>query len=307
MAPEYSESEQLHKIRPQTEAYWFLAPALLVMLVFFAYPVVWLTSVSVSDYNALTGTARTVGLEHYRRMLSSPGVWRSILNMAYFGVVYVPLTLGLGLGLAVLLRHRVGTRPFIEAIVCSPFVVPVVGAALIWRAAYMPQQGIIDRMLYLFFGYDHAPGWAGWLGEPYLAMPCVALMCVWRDMGFIALLLLSAMARVPRPLYDLARADGATPWQRLVNITLPMCRGTLALCLIVLLINVQNVFQEIFVMTEDGGPANWTVNVPFLVYRRAYLDHEWGPAAALSLIVFAVTFVIILIQNRVLNRRLGWQ
>ena len=307
MAKDYSEPELLSPTRRQREAYLFLIPALIVLLLFFLYPILWLLSVSVSDYDAVTGAARTVGMDHYRKMLGSAGVWRGILNMAYFGAIYIPLTLLFGAGLAALLRHRVGSRPLLEAVMCSPFVVPVVGAALIWRAAYMPYRGSIDRLLYMLFGYEHAAGWAGWLGETYLAMPCIALMCVWRDMGFIALILLSAMTRVPRRLYDQARIDGATIWQRFVHITAPMCRGTVVLCLIMLVINVQNVFQEIYVMTEDGGPANWTVNIPFLVYRRAYIDHEWGPAAALSIIVFAVTFVVILLQNRLLNRRLDWQ
>jgi multiple sugar transport system permease protein len=308
VAKDYSEPELLNPTRRQREAYLFLIPALAVLLLFFLYPILWLLSVSISDYDAVTGAARTADpfMKHYQTMLGSPGVWRGILNMAYFGLFYIPLTLVFGAGLAVLLKHRVGSRPLIEAIMCSPFVVPVVGAALIWRAAYMPYRGSIDRLLYMLFGYEHAVGWSGWLGEPYLAMPCIALMCVWRDTGFIALILLSAMARVPRQLYDQARVDGATMWQRFVHITAPMCRGTVVLCLIMLVINVQNIFQEIYVMTEDGGPANWTVNIPFLVYRRAYIDHEWGPAAALSIIVFAVTFVVILVQNRLLNRRLDW-
>ena len=305
MAKSYSEPELLKPRTRHLEAYFLLAPALVFMGLFFLYPVIWLISTSVTNYDPITGTARSIALSHYRQVISSPAVWRSILNTAYFSIVYVPLTLLAAGAIAILLRRRVISRPFLKAIFCSPCVIPAVGAALIWRAAYMPYRGSIDLVLRIL-GFEHGPGWAGWLAEPYLAMPCIALMCVWRDTGFFALILLSALGRIPQTTYDLARVDGASKSQTFAFVTLPMCLGTLGLCLIMLIINVQNVFQEIYVMTEDGGPANWTVNLGFLVHRRVYFDGDWGRAAALSVVLFAVTVVVILLQNRLLNKRLDW-
>ncbi len=285
--------------------YLFLAPLLIFLCVFLVYPVLWLVFVSMSEYDPVTATARSTGISYCRDVVTSPAVWRSILNTAYFCVVYIPLTLASAGVLALLLAKRVRSGTVLKAIFCAPCVVPAVGAALIWRAAYEPSSGSIDRLLYAV-GYGHGAGWTGWLAEPYLAMPSIALMCVWRDTGLFALILLSALARIPEECYELARVDGATGRQAFAHVTLPACLETVGLCFIMLVINAQSIFQEIYVMAEDGGPANWTVNIPFLVYRRAYVTYDWGHAAALSMVLFAVTVVIILVQNRMLNRRLGW-
>lgn len=306
MGEGYVEPEIVRLKPRRREAFLFLAPALVLLGVFFLYPVVWLVSVSLTEYDPVTSSARTVGAVYYRELLTSPGLWRCILNMAYFSVVYVPLTLAGAALLAWLLDRRVLGSGALRALFAAPAVVPVVGAALIWRAAYEPFGGSLDRLLSQL-GYEHGAGWAGWLAQPYLVTPCIALMCVWRDAGLLALIFASALARIPRETYELAQTDGATRWQTFRHVTLPLCSGTATLALVLLVINVQNVFQEIYVMTEDGGPANWSLNIPFLVYRSAsYLTHEWGHAAALSVILFAVTVIIILIQNRMLSRRLGW-
>jgi len=302
---EYVEPEILTVRHSHRGAYWFLMPALAVLAVFFLVPLLWMFRTGLTDYDPVTATSRGLGLGHYTDALSNPPLWRAVLNTAYFTGVYVPLTLVLAGAVALLLIRVVRSRPVLKAIFCAPFVVPTVGAALIWRSAYLPFTGSIDRLLSLA-GVGHGAEWAGWLAAPYLAMPCIALMCVWRDLGFFALILLSALTRIPRDAYELARLDGANSRQMLRHVTLPMSLGTVGLCFVMLLINVQNVFQEIFVMTEDGGPANWTVNLPFLVYHRAYIGFDWSRACALSALLLAVTVVLILIQNRMLNRRLDW-
>ncbi len=306
MSDDYAEPQLIRTKRRERAAYAFLAPALVFLGVFFVWPVLWMLRVSISEYQPVTGEGRTVAGRYYSEVLASPGTWRSILNTAYFASVYIPFTLGLAWGMAWLLDRCTRSRPLLRAVFCSPCIIPAVAAALIWRAAYQPAGGAIDRFLHLF-GYLHGRGWVGWLAAPYLAMPCIALMCVWRDAGLFALILLAALGRVPKAAYELAQTDGATPWQQFRHITVPLCLGTLGLCLIMLIINVQGVFQEIYVMTEDGGPANWTVNIPFLAYRYAYLDYDWGHATALSSVLFTVTVVIILVQNRILNRRMGWR
>ncbi len=289
----------------QRGAYVLLAPALLVIGLFLVYPIAWLLVVSMTDYDPVTSTASPAGLSRYAEVITSPAVWRSILNTAYFSAVYLPLVLLASGALALLLRGRVLGRPVLKAIFCSPCVVPAVGIALIWRSAFVPNNGSLDRLLYVL-GYEHGSGWAGWLAEPYLAMPCIALMCAWRDTGFFALILLSALERIPREAYEMARTDGASAWQTFTSVTLPMCLGTLGLCLVLLLVNVQQVFQEIYVMTEDGGPANWTLNLSFLVYRKAFFDYAWGRAARLSVLMLVLTAVLVLILNQLLRKRMDW-
>ena len=306
MTETYTEPELITAKHRHIEAYVFLAPALLFLAVFFAYPVLWMFRVSISEYQPATGSARTVAFSYYADVLGSAATWRSILNTVYFAAIYIPLTLLLAGAIALLLNRCARSRPILKVAFCAPYIIPVVAAALIWRAAYQPDGGAIDRAFSLF-GYRHERGWAGWLAEPYLAMPCIALMCVWRDAGLFALILLASLARVPRTAIELAESDGATKWQTFKYVTLPMCLGTVGLCAVMLVINVQNVFQEIYVMTENGGPANWTVNIPFLVYHNAYLDYDWGHATALSSVLFAVAVVLILVQNRLLNRRLDWK
>ena len=305
MSDQYTEPELL---RPKTrvrESYLFVAPALAVIVAFSIIPIIWVLAVSLERFNPMTATAQWAGLRSYLDVLESPAVWRAVLNTGYFGIFYIPLTLAGSWLLALLLERPVRGRPILQAIFCAPAVMPVVGMALVWRAAYEPMSGSIDRMLYLI-GIDHSLSWSGWLGEPYLAMPSIALMCVWRDLGWFSLLFLAALSRAPRDSYDLADLDGAGAWDKFLHIKLPACAGAITLSIILLVINTQNLFQEIFVMSEDGGPANWTLNVPFLVYRRVYTDYDWGHAAALSTVILAMSIIFVLILNRMIKRRLNW-
>jgi ABC-type sugar transport system permease subunit len=306
MAKDYAEPEILTASRNERGAWLLLAPALVFLFAFFLYPLLWMLSISFADYDPHTATAETVGAAHYFDAFTSPPVWRSLLNTAYYGAVYVPLTLaGAGL-LALLLRSRVAGRPALKAIFCSPCAIPVVAAALIWRAAYVGHSGALDRIRHLL-GFHESAAWSGWLAESYLAMPCIALMNVWRDTGFFALILLAAVGRIPPSVYEMAAVDGASRGRVIRSLIIPLCAGTIGLCLTLAVVNVLNVFPEIFVMTEDGGPANWSLNLAFLVYRRVYHDENgWGLAAALSMLLTGVTLVIVLIQNRMLNRRLDW-
>ena len=304
-------SEQYHEpelLRPKTrarESYLFLLPALVIIGVFTIYPIVWIVMVSVEEFNPMTSTAKWVGLNYFADVLQSAPIWRAVLNTGYFGIIYIPLTLAGSWLVALFLERQMRGRAVLKAILCAPAVMPVVGMALVWRAAYAPVSGSIDRLLYMV-GVDHSSTWSGWLNTPYLAMPSIALMCVWRDIGWFSLLFLAALMRTPREFYDMADLDGAGPWQKFIHVRIPACSGAIALSVIILLINTQNLFQEIFVMTEDGGPANWTLNAPFLVYRYVYTNYDWGHAAALSVVLLAISVVFILILNRMLKRRLNW-
>ena len=175
MPDTYAEPELIRVQHRHGGAYAFLAPALIVLGVFFVVPLLWMLRLSVSEYEPVTHTARTVALAHYRKVLVNPATWRSILNTVYFGAVYITLTLVLGGVIALLLRRCARSLPVLKAAVCAPCLTPVVAAALIWRAAYQPAGGAVDRFLHLF-GPFPGSGWSGWLGEAYLAMPCIALM-----------------------------------------------------------------------------------------------------------------------------------
>lgn len=300
--PQYQEPEILKPVFKTRAAYLLIAPAFIVFALFIFAPIAWMILTSFTEYNPITETAKETGFIHYRTLLTSPPMWRAILNMTYFSLIYIPVTMAVSWLLASLFRNRVAGSSILKGIFCAPYIIPAVAVALIWRSALMPVTGTLDKVLSLY-GIIHPADWSGWLGEAYFAMPSLAIMCAWRDAGFLTLIMLAAMSRVPRESYELALLDGADRWQTFKSVTYPACRQALLLSFVLLVVNTQNLFQEIFVMTEDGGPANWTVNIPFLIYRNSFVNYAWGQAAAISTIFFVMSLVIIYVLDRTMSRR----
>lgn len=281
--------------------WWFVAPALVLIVVFFIGPVIAAVGLSLTDYDlyalADPRAARWVGLHHYARMLREPLFWQSLRNTLYFALVGGPLTVAVSLGAALLVNARaVRRKRIVRAVFFAPFVTTLVAVAIVWRYLYHQQYGLLNWLL----------GHVGihpidWLGDPRWAMPAIILMATWKNFGYNMLICIAGLQSIPRELYEAAALDGATGWQRFRHITIPMLGPTLFFVVIVTMIGYLQLFTEPYVMTQ-GGPLRATTSLALFMYEEGFRWWRLGSAAAIAFLLFVLIVLFTLVQRRLSPR-----
>jgi multiple sugar transport system permease protein len=271
---------------------WVLAaPALAVIFVFFALPVVAGLALSLTDFDlyalADLSTLRFVGLQNYARLLGTPLFWQALGNTFYFVVVGVPVSIGLSLGAALLLDARMARwQPFFRTALFAPVVTTVVAVAVIWRYLLHTRYGLINQAL-AGIGIDPVD----WLGNPHWSMPAIILFAAWKNFGYNMIILLAALQAMPRELFEAARVDGAGALRRFTDLTLPMLVPTLVMVGILTITGYFQLFAEPYVMTQ-GGPLRSTVSVLYFMYEEGFRWWNLGNASAVAFLLFVVIFAV---------------
>nr|HET7860475.1 sugar ABC transporter permease [Caldimonas sp.] len=271
---------------------WTLAaPALVVIAVFFALPVVAGLALSLTDFDlyalADLSTLRFVGLDNYLRLLQTPLFWQAFGNTLYFVAVGVPLSIALSLGAALLLNARVARwQAFFRTALFAPVVTTVVAVAVIWRYLLHPRYGLIDQAL-AALGIDPVD----WLGDPHWSMPAIIVFAAWKNFGYNMVILLAALQAVPRELYESARVDGAGTLRQFTDVTFPLLTPTLVMVAIMTVAGYFQLFAEPYVMTQ-GGPLRSTVSVLYFMYEEGFRWWNLGFASAVAFVLFVVIFAV---------------
>jgi multiple sugar transport system permease protein len=271
---------------------WALAaPALIVILVFFALPVIAGLALSLTDFDlyalADLSVLRFVGLGNYLHLLRTPLFWQALGNTLYFVVVGVPVSIGLSLGAALLLNSRLAKwQPFFRTALFAPVVTTVVAVAVIWRYLLHTRYGLINHAL-ADIGIDPID----WLGNPHWAMPAIILFAAWKNFGYNMIILLAALQAVPRELYESARVDGAGVWRQFGDLTLPILAPTLVMVGILTISGYFQLFAEPYVMTQ-GGPLRSTVSVLYFMYEEGFRWWNLGNASAVAFLLFILIFAV---------------
>jgi multiple sugar transport system permease protein len=261
----------------------FLGPSLIGVGVFTAGPIVASFGLSFTNWDLIT-PPELVGVANYDRLLTDAEFWRTLRNTLSFLLGYVPLVIASGLFVAVLLNTRIPGRQIFRAMYFLPVVTSWVAVALIWRWLYNPAYGLINT----FLGHLGIKG-PGWLFDPNWAMPAIILTSVWKDTGFVMVILLAGLQGIPRQYYEAASIDGANFVERLRFITIPLLMPALVFALSISLINSFQVFDQVYVMTE-GGPAGATMVLVERIVRNAFSFSRMGYASAMSWALFALIF-----------------
>ena len=285
----------------QRAAWWFLAPALLVLGVFFLLPVVAALGLSLTDYDlyALADIRhlRFVALNNYWDLLHQPKFWSALGHTLYFVVVGVPLSIMVSLGAALLLNSPlVRYKTLFRTALFAPVVTTVVAVAVVWRYIFNTKYGLLN----------YALGLAGihpvdWLGNPHWAMPSIILFAVWKNFGYNMIIFLAGLQAIPRDLYEAARIDGASVVQQFRHITLPMLGPTLLMVGILTVSGYFQLFAEPYVMTE-GGPLQSTTSVLYLMYNEGFKWWNFGTASAVAFLLFVIMFAVTALMLRVGRR-----
>jgi multiple sugar transport system permease protein len=283
-------------------AWLFLAPALLVLGVFFLLPVLAALVLSLTDYDlyalADLHNLRFVALGNYWALLQRPLFWSALGHTVYFVVVGVPLSIGVSLGAALLLNSPLArAQAFFRTALFAPVVTTVVATAVVWRYLFNTKYGWIDYLLGRI-GIDPMD----WLGDPHWAMPAIILYAVWKNFGYNMIILLAGLQAIPDELYEAARIDGASAWRRFRHVTWPMLGPTLFMVAILTVAGYFQLFAEPYVMTE-GGPLQSTTSVLYLMYDEGFKWWNLGSASAIAFLLFLVTFAVTALMLRAARRR----
>jgi multiple sugar transport system permease protein len=285
----------------QRAAPWFVAPAVLVIGVFFLLPVVAGLVMSLTDFDiyalADLKNLRFVGLANYARLLANPLFWQALGNTLYFVLVGVPLSIAMSLGAALLLNSPLARfTPIWRTALFAPVVTTLVAVAVIWRYLFSARYGLIN---YALGAIGISP--VDWLGNPRWAMPAIIVFAVWKNFGYNMIILLAGLQSIPAEFYEAARIDGASVWRQFRSVTLPLLAPVLLMVGILTVAGYFQLFAEPYVMTQ-GGPLQSTVSVLYFMYEEGFKWWNLGSASAVAFILFVIIFAVTALQMRTVGR-----
>jgi multiple sugar transport system permease protein len=292
VSPQHPASER----RSAVAAWGFLAPSAVHLVVFTAGPLLFTAYLSLHDWDLLAPARPFVGLGNYRELFADPLFWNALGNTALYSL-YVPVTMLLALGAALLLDQPLRGVRVLRAIVFLPTIVSYVAIAMVWQWIYHADYGLLNYVVTAFGGAG-----IDWLGNPRTALVAVMIVSAWVQLGYQMIVYLAGLQGIPAPLHESARLDGAGWWARLRHITWPLLRPVSLYLFITGMIWSFQVFTLVYVMTE-GGPVRSTDVLVYQIYQNAFEFRRMGYASAISWVLFAILVVLTAVQWRLLNRR----
>lgn len=285
--------------------YLFVAPAVIFLLIFMVYPVVFNVILSFQDVqasNLITGDAPFVGLDNYIAVLNDPIFGTAALNSLGFTVGSLVFQVGLGLALALFYNQTFPGSVLMRGLYLIAWTIPIIVSGAVFRWLLDGRFGVINWALRDVLNLADAPIF--WLSRPETAMYAVIFVNIWLGIAFNMILLLAGLKGISQDLYEAASIDGASAMQRFTRITLPLLRSALTAVLILGLIYTFRTFDLIWVLTR-GGPFNATQVLPTLAFRFVFEQFLFGRGAAVLNLLFVVLFALSLLYLRVVQREQG--
>jgi ABC-type sugar transport system permease subunit len=269
--------------------YVFIAPNLLLFIVFVLGPVVFSFAMSFTKWQALSpGTF--MGLRNYENLLTDDVFVTAVRNTLIYSAGTVLPMLAFSLGVAMILDSRIKGRTIFRAIVYLPVVISWVAGSVIWRLIFIHPYGVLNNML-SWFGI---PGQL-WTNDPYLALPSIMFLTFWKGLGFNTIIYLAGLQTIPASMYEAAMIDGANRRQMFWRITLPLLQPTTLFSLVIGIISSFEVFVPVYLMT-GGGPGYASMVLVMAVYRSAFQMYEYGYASAISVVLFFMILIVSWLQ-----------
>lgn len=287
-------------IRKYWTCYLFILPNLIGVLLFLAFPVVFALWMSFTNYDILADKAPWIGLQNYKELLTDdPLFWTSLWNSTYYTLLTVPTSIAIGLGIAVVMNRAIRGITLFRAAIYVPVLTSSVAVAFIWRWILNSDVGLLNGLLYFL----HLPDTIGWLTDERWAMISLAMMAIWKSVGYYAVILFAALQGVPKSLYEAAELDGATGWNKFLNITIPMIGPALLFVTVISIIGSFQVFDQVYLITNNGGPGTSTYVYNLHLYNNAFQFFRMGYASAMAYILFVILFLLTWLQLRVGRER----
>jgi len=282
------------RVRNTVAGYALLAPSLFGVVAFLLLPMLVVLWLSLHRWDLL-GPMKFVGLSNWRSVLGDSSFGTSLAATLLFTVLVVPVQTLLGLFAAALLARDLPGSGFLRTLYVLPWICSPLAIAVLWKWILAPTDGAVSTLL------GHR---IEWLTDPVLALPVVAAVTVWTNVGYVTLFFLAGILAIPQDIQNAARTDGASSWQRFRHITLPMLRPTLFFVLVTGIVSAAQVFDTVYALT-DGGPQGRTDLVAHRIYAEAFGAAAVGRAAVMAVVLFALLVGVTFVQHRYFRRRIS--
>lgn len=299
--------------------YFYLLPALVIILIFRFLPMLYAFRVSFYKWG-MAGAEKFVVLRNYTAILRDSNFWQAFGNTVYFSFGVVPTSLFLSLLIAVLLHRRIKGVRFFRTIYFLPVITSIIAVSMVWKWIYHPQVGLANNILHLFGikGFNWLSEWRGifemlfssfgvhlTIKGPSLALCSLIVVSIWKGLGYNIVLFLAGLENIPAQYYEAAKVDGASRWQVFRHITWPLLSPTTFYVLLMTTIISFQMFAYVWMMTGPpaGGPLGTTNVLVYYLYDHAFNFSQYGYGTAAAFILFIIILTLTLLQRKLVESR----
>jgi multiple sugar transport system permease protein len=276
--------------------YLLLTPSLFGILAFLVFPILVVIWLSLNSWDLLS-PARFIGLRNFTTVFADPAFLRSLLVTVLFVLMVIPVQTALGLLAAVLLSRGLPGSALLRVVYVIPWICAPLALGVVWKWIFAPTGGALNAVL----GTHTA-----WLSDPVLALPAVATVSIWSQVGYVALFFTAGLAAIPDQVTDAARIDGANAWQVFWLVKLPLLRPTMFFVLVTGIISSFQAFDSIYALTPNGGPQGTTDVIATRIYGEAFQTFNLGRASVMALVLFVVLVAVTLAQQFYFRKRITY-
>lgn len=278
-------------------AWLFLAPSLAGITAFLVLPILVVVWLSLNRWDLLS-PMRFVGLANWADVLTQPTLGHSLLVTVAFVAMVIPLQTALGLAMALLLSRGLPGSPVFRVIYVIPWICAPLALGVVWKWIFAPYDGALNTLL----GAN-----IEWLTNPNLALPAVAAVSIWSQVGYVTLFFMAGLAGIPPQILEAAAIDGANRWQILWRVQVPLLGPTLFFVLVTGVISSFQAFDHIYALTPNGGPQGATDVIATRIYLQAFAGaFDFGRASAMALVLFLILVVVTVAQQRFFAKRVTY-
>ncbi len=278
--------------REEKFSWMLISPYIIYFLLISAFPIIFSLLLVFMRWNMLS-PMQFIGLQNFVTLFQDPLFWKALINTLIFLAIHIPLQVGLALILSALLNSpSLIAKGFFRGAFFLPVVISGVVVTILWKQLYSTETGLLNNIL---LGMDLNK--VHWLTSTKIAMPAIAIMATWKNLGLYIVILLAGLQSIPRNLYEAAEIDGANKIKQFFHITLPMVNPTLIMVIVLSTIGGFSLFIEPYIMT-GGGPLNSTLSANLYIYQQAFSFYKMGYAATLGLVMALFIFGTVALQRR---------
>ena len=284
------------KVKESFVAFLFVLPAIINFAIFRYYPIIWSTRTSFWDYSLLGGFKEFIGFDNYTRLFADKYFWQSVVVTFKYFAMYVPGVLFLALGLAVFASQDKPGMGAIRAIIYIPVITSFVVVSIVWGMLLNKNVGLINSVLQTL-GFDRV----SFLMNKENVLPTIAMISIWKDVGYSMIIFVAGLKGVPNTLYEAATVDGANGWQQFWKITIPMIRRQFMFVAVWATLGAFQCFIPVYSLTQ-GGPGTASKVIVYYIYEKAFAFGEMGYASALSIVLLIFLLIISVFQMRLFRQ-----
>ncbi len=281
--------------------YSYVTPAVIYFIAISLIPMLYALYMSFHQWSLLSGNEEHefVLFLNYINMLKDPIFMRSVGNTFLYAMIYVPVGLMTALVFSVMLNSGIRFVGLFRTIYFMPYITSSIAVGYIWVWLYNPTFGFFNELLAPFGLQSY------FLHSTSTSLISITVVKIWKDLGFQILIVLAGLQSIPGSIYEAAKIDGITRWTQFWRITVPMLYPTISFLAVVGVIRAFQIFQEVYVMTSDGGPLDSTRSMVYHIQETAFNSYKMGYGAAMTFGLFVIIMTVSVVQSKLINRKLG--